>query len=126
MAVHKKIHDPRARGRLRRQRAIRKRVRGTEERPRLSVFRSLNHIYVQAIDDDNNKVVASISDSSKAMQEELKGKKKKERARAVGQAIGKKLIELNLKQVVFDRNGYIYHGRVRELADGARDAGLEF
>jgi large subunit ribosomal protein L18 len=125
MAGHKKIRNPKAHARFRRKRAIRTRIRGTQERPRLSVFRSLKHIYAQAIDDDGNRVLASSSDLAKEQPEEMAGKKKKERARAVGEAIGKKLLALEVKQVVFDRNGYLYHGRVREVAIGARDAGLE-
>jgi large subunit ribosomal protein L18 len=123
MAGHKKILNPKDRKRLRRKAAIRKRVSGTAERPRLSVFRSARHIYAQAIDDEGNRVLAAASDIQEAVGAQGK---KKERARAVGMAIGKKLIELQVEQVVFDRNGYIYHGRVKEVADGAREAGLKF
>ena len=126
MAGHKKYPSKKLQGRIRRKGAIRKRISGTAERPRLSVFRSLRHISVQAIDDINNKVLASVSDDGKAINVELDGKKKKERARAVGKAIGEKLKALNVEQVVFDRNGFIYHGRVKEVADGAREAGLKF
>jgi large subunit ribosomal protein L18 len=124
MAGHIKIVNPKVRKRLRRKKSIRKRVHGTAERPRLSVFRSLKHIYAQAIDDTTNRVVASISDLHKEI--ETEGKKKKERARAVGMSIGKKLLEMKIEQVVFDRNGFIYHGRIKEVADGAREAGLKF
>ncbi|GAB4568692.1 MAG: 50S ribosomal protein L18 [Haliangiales bacterium] len=123
MAGHVKIRNPRQRKRLRRKASIRKQLRGTAERPRLSVFRSLKHIYVQAIDDDGNRVLASASDAQKEVAAEGS---KKERARAVGKAIGQKLLDSNIEAVVFDRNGYIYHGRVKELADGAREAGLKF
>jgi large subunit ribosomal protein L18 len=126
MAGHKKITNDRLRGRLRRKNSIRLRITGTAEKPRLSVFRSLKHIYIQAIDDTNNQVLASVSDLHKDLQGDLEGKKKKERAAIVGEALGKKLIELNVKKAVFDRNGYQYHGRVKEVADGARKAGLEF
>jgi large subunit ribosomal protein L18 len=126
MAGHKKIKNPRVRTRLRRKQAIRRRLSGTSERPRLSVFRSLKHIYVQAIDDATQKVVATASDLEASLRDDLKGLKKAERARKVGLAIGSKLLERNVKEVVFDRNGYIYHGRVKEVADGAREAGLEF
>jgi large subunit ribosomal protein L18 len=126
MAGHKKIANKKTHTRLRRKAAIRKRVRGTAERPRLSVFRSLKHIYVQAIDDDSNKIVATASDQDKTLRDALAGKKKKERAREVGKAIGEKLVGQKVEAVVFDRNGYIYHGRVKEVADGARDAGLKF
>ena len=124
MAGHTKIVKPKVRKRLRRKIAIRKRLSGTAERPRLSVFRSNKHIYVQAIDDTSNRVLASTSDRSKDI--ETEGKKKRERARAVGKAIGQKLMELNVGQVVFDRNGFIFHGRVKEVAEGAREAGLKF
>lgn len=123
MAGHKKIVNPKERKRLRRKSAIRKRVSGSAERPRLSVFRSAKHIYVQAIDDVANRVLASVSDLNKDLGADGK---KKEKARVVGLVIGKKLLELNIESVVFDRNGYIYHGRVKELADGAREAGLKF
>ena len=123
MAGHKKIVNPKERKRLRRKSAIRKRVSGSAERPRLSVFRSAKHIYAQAIDDVANRVLASVSDLNQGI--EADGKKK-EKARVVGLTIGKKLLELNIESVVFDRNGYIYHGRVKELADGAREAGLKF
>lgn len=123
MAGHKKIVNPKERKRLRRKATIRKRIRGTAQRPRLSVFRSAKHIYAQAIDDDANRVVAVISDLHKEV--EASGNKK-QKARAVGVAIGKKLLEKDIQQVVFDRNGYIYHGRVKEVADGAREAGLQF
>jgi large subunit ribosomal protein L18 len=113
--------------RLRRKASVRKRVQGTPERPRLSVFRSLKHIYVQAIDDTSNKVLAATSDAQKELAAQLgEGKDKKKRAKAVGEAIGKKLLALDIKKVVFDRNGYLYHGRVKEVANGAREAGLEF
>lgn len=124
MAGHIKIVNPKVRKRLRRKIAIRKRVSGTAERPRLSVFRSNKYIYAQAIDDTNNRVLAATSDRSKDI--ETEGKKKRERARAVGKAIGQKLLELNVGQVVFDRNGFIFHGRVKEVAEGAREAGLKF
>jgi large subunit ribosomal protein L18 len=126
MAGHKKIQSNRARTRLRRKMSIRKRVLGTSERPRLSVFRSLKHIYVQAIDDTNETVIATASDLEAGLRDEVKGLKKKERAAKIGEAIGKMLLDKNVNKVVFDRNGYFYHGRVKEVADGARKAGLEF
>lgn len=123
MAGHKKIRNPKERKRLRRKAAIRKRIRGTAERPRLSIFRSAKHIYAQAVDDEANRVIAAASDLQQGVGDEGS---KKERARAVGMAVGKKLLEQNVSAVVFDRNGYIYHGRVKEVADGAREAGLKF
>ncbi|HET6613594.1 MAG TPA: 50S ribosomal protein L18 [Kofleriaceae bacterium] len=125
MSGYTKIHDPKERSRVRRKRAIRKRLSGSAERPRLSVFRSLNHIYVQAIDDTANHVLAATSDLDKSLTAELTGKSKRDRARVVGKAIGSKLRALSVSKVVFDRNGFYYHGRVKEVADGAREAGLE-
>jgi large subunit ribosomal protein L18 len=124
MAGHIKIVNPKQRKRKRRKAAIRKRVSGTAERPRLSVFRSARYIYVQAIDDTGNRVLASVSDRHAGVAPE--GGKKKERARAVGKAIGERLLNLRIESVVFDRNGFIYHGRVKEVAEGAREAGLRF
>jgi len=126
MSGFKKIRDNRARTRLRRKAHIRKRVRGTAERPRLTVFRSLKHIYAQAVDDTNDTVLAAASDLDAPLRDELKGLKKKERAQKIGEAIAKKLLEKKVAMVVFDRNGYIYHGRIKEVAEGARKAGLEF
>jgi large subunit ribosomal protein L18 len=123
MAGHHKIRNKKVAARKRRQAHIRKRVLGTAERPRLSVFRSLSHIYAQAIDDVSQKVLAAASDVGKKAKA---SGKKKERARAVGKDIGAKLKALKIKGVVFDRNGFIYHGRVKEVAEGAREAGLEF
>lgn len=123
MAGHTKILNPKDRKRIRRKSAIRKRISGTAERPRLSIFRSARHIYAQAIDDTSNRVLAAVSDLQEGVAAEGQ---KKERARAVGVAIGKKLLSLNVEKVVFDRNGFIYHGRVKEVADGAREAGLKF
>jgi len=126
MSGFKKIRDNRARTRLRRKAHIRKRVRGTAERPRLTVFRSLKHIYAQAVDDTNDTVLAAASDLDAPLRDELKGLKKKERAQKIGEAIAKKLLDKQVAKVVFDRNGYIYHGRIKEVAEGARKAGLEF
>lgn len=123
MAGHKKVRNPKERKRQRRKAAIRKRIRGTAERPRLSIFRSAKHIYAQAVDDEGNRVIAAASDLQEGVGDEGS---KKERARSVGVAVGKKLLEQNVSAVVFDRNGYIYHGRVKEVADGAREAGLKF
>jgi large subunit ribosomal protein L18 len=126
MPGHIKIYNPTDRARWRRKRTIRKRVNGTAQRPRLSVFRSNAHIYVQAIDDVTHQVLATASDLEKEVAGAAAGKKKKERARLVGEAIARRLKEKNVVQVVFDRNGYIYHGRVKEVAEGARAGGLEF
>ena len=126
MSGHVKIQDPTERTRWRRKRSIRKRITGTAERPRLSVFRSNSHIYVQAIDDATKSVLATASDLEKEVAVLGQGKKKKERAKLVGETIAKRLKAKNVVKVVFDRNGYIYHGRVKEVADGARSGGLEF
>jgi large subunit ribosomal protein L18 len=126
MAGHVKHGSEKVRKRLRRKVHIRLRVTGTSDRPRLSVFRSARHIYAQAIDDTTGRVLASAGELDATVKVQLTGKAKKERARIVGKAIGEKLVSSNIKAVVFDRNGFIYHGRVKELADGARDAGLQF
>ena len=126
MAGHIKYVNHKQRKRVRRKIAIRLRMSGTAERPRLSVFRSARYVYAQAVDDTTGRVLACASELEATLKTELAGKKKKERARQVGKAIGTKLVALNIKAVVFDRNGYIYHGRVKEIADGARDAGLAF
>jgi large subunit ribosomal protein L18 len=126
MAGHQKIVNPKERKRARRKAAIRLRISGTAERPRLSVFRSAKHVYAQAVDDTTGRVLAVASDLEAGIKSDLDGKRKKEKARLVGQAIGKKLIGLQIESVIFDRNGYIFHGRVKEVADGAREAGLKF
>ena len=126
MAGHIKYVNPKERKRLRRKGSIRLRLSGTAERPRLSVFRSARYVYAQAIDDTTGRVLAAASELETTLKGAVSGKPKKERARAIGTAIGDKLLALNIKAVVFDRNGYIYHGRVKEVADGARDAGLQF
>ena len=126
MAGHIKHVNPKQRKRARRKVSIRLRLSGTAERPRLSVFRSARYVYAQAIDDTTGRVVAAASELEEILKTAVAGKPKKERARAIGKAIGDKLVALNIKAVVFDRNGYIYHGRVKEVADGARDAGLAF
>jgi large subunit ribosomal protein L18 len=110
--------------RSRRKVSIRKKIAGTAERPRLSVFRSAKHIYVQAVDDTTNTVLAAASDLEEALGQ-VTGKKK-DKAKAVGQALAKKLLAKNISLCVFDRNGYIYHGRVSAVADGAREGGLKF
>jgi len=126
MAGHVKHGSERERARLARKVHIRKRVSGTAERPRLTVFRSSKHIYAQAIDDVTGKVLAAASDLEAALAGELEGKNKKDKAKVVGKAIGAKLIALQVSAVVFDRNGFLYHGRVAHVADGAREAGLTF
>ena len=113
-------------GRERRKLRIRKRVNGSTERPRLSVFRSSKHIYAQVIDDMTGKTLAHASTLSKELKGKLEGKTKLDEAKAVGKLIGEQCKSKKIAKVVFDRNGYIYHGRVKALADAAREAGLQF
>jgi large subunit ribosomal protein L18 len=112
--------------RARRKASIRKKVNGTTERPRLSVFRSSKHIYAQVIDDEAKKTIATASTLDEALKGELAGLKKAEKAKKIGAAIAERLKAKGIDKVVFDRNGYIYHGRVLALADAAREAGLKF
>ena len=112
--------------RLRRKTSIRKNLQGTPERPRLTVFRSNRHIYAQVIDDENNKVLAHAGTTGKAEQEGLEGKKKTETAAVVGKRVGERCKIQGIEKVVFDRNGFRYHGRVKALAEAARKSGLVF
>ena len=106
--------------RLRRQKRVRAKVSGTPNCPRLSVYRSLNHIYAQIIDDQNSKTIVSANDL-----EVKDGKTKIEKANAVGKAIAKKALAKKIEKAVFDRGMFKYHGRVQAVADGAREAGLK-
>lgn len=112
--------------RERRKRHIQKKIRGSVERPRLTVFKSLKHIYAQVINDEDGCTLVSSSTLSPTLVAELKGLSKKEKAKKVGLVLGKICLENKIEKVVFDRNGYLYHGRVAALADGAREAGLRF
>ena len=105
---------------------VRKKISGTPERPRLCVYRSLNHIYAQIINDHNGTTLAAASTLDRDLKEVIADKTKKEAARIVGEAAAKKALEKGIKKVVFDRSGYIYHGLILEVAAGAREAGLEF
>ena len=105
---------------------VREKISGTTERPRLNVFRSLNNIYAQVIDDTKGITLAQSSTMDKAIVKSIEGKTKQEAAFIVGQAVAKNAMAKGITQVVFDRAGYQYTGRVKALADGARDAGLEF
>jgi large subunit ribosomal protein L18 len=120
------IHKPVTRRdrRYRRQLRIRNRVAGTGDRPRLVVFRSLKHIYAHLVDDDRGVVLMGVGDRSEGVT--VEGTGKVARSRAVGKLLAEKARAQGIKQVVFDRAGYRYHGRVRGVADGARDGGLEF
>ena len=112
--------------RIRRHLRVRKKVFGTAQKPRLSVYRSLMHIYGQLIDDTRGVTLLAVSSLTKDLREQLKGKKKTEQAMIVGEYLGKKALEKGITQVVFDRGGFLYHGRVKAFADGARKAGLKF
>jgi len=109
--------------RIKRHRRVRKNISGTAERPRLNVFRSLNHIYAQIIDDTKGVTLVSASSMDKDFNQ-YGGNC--EAAKAVGMAVAKKALDKGIKAVVFDRGGYVYHGRVAALAEGAREGGLEF
>ena len=109
------------------QARIRKKIAGTPERPRLAVFRSAKHAYAQIIDDSTGKTLVSVSTLSKDLRENVKQAKTPiERFKMIGVAAAKKALEKNIKEVVFDRGGHLYHGRVKALADGAREGGLKF
>lgn len=105
---------------------IRKKVIGSTERPRLVVFRSSNNMYAQLIDDISHKTICTVSTLTKEVKDELKDKiTKVNESKIVGKVIAKKAAEKNIKKVVFDRNGYLFHGRVKAVAEGAREGGLE-
>jgi len=112
--------------RLRRHLRVRKKVEGSPARPRLSVYRSLTHIYAQVIDDEAGRTIAAASDIEADLRGSKNGKKKTDVAKLVGELVGKRAVEQGISQVVLDRGGYRYHGRVKALADGARSAGLQF
>jgi len=112
--------------RHRRHERIRRRLAGTTERPRLNVFRSLQHIYEQIIDDTVGHTLVSASSLDPELREQLPGLSKSQQAARVGRLVAQRAVARGLKQVVFDRGGYPYHGRVKALADGAREGGLEF
>lgn len=112
--------------RIKRHYRVRKNVSGTAERPRLNVFRSSNNIYAQIIDDTAGVTLAAASTLDADVKAKVANGGNKEAAKEVGIAVAKKAIEKGIKQVVFDRGGYIYHGRVAELAAGAREGGLDF
>ena len=108
---------------------IRKRVQGTEARPRLTIYRSVAHIYVQVVDDMSGRTIASASSVEPTVKSAMDKKAKGGNvagAQAIGKTIAERLIEKGVKRVVFDRNGFLYHGRVKAVADAAREAGLEF
>ena len=112
--------------RLKRHARVRKKISGTPACPRLSVYRSLNHIYAQVIDDTTSATLAAASTLEAAIAKKVAGKTKKEAANIVGKQIAEKAMAKGITEVVFDRGGYLYTGRVAALADGAREAGLKF
>jgi len=112
--------------RLRRHRRVRKRVVGTPERPRLGVFRSLRHIYAQVIDDSQGCTLVAASTVDPEVAARIEGMTKVEQASVVGKVLAERALDQNIKEVVFDRGGYKYHGRVKALADAAREGGIEF
>jgi len=118
--------NSRADARKRRHDRVRKSVHGTADKPRLNVYRSLNEIYAQVIDDNKGHTLASASTIDGELKKKTKGMNKKEQATLVGQTIAERAIEKGIKEVVFDRGGYKYIGRVAALADGAREKGLQF
>ncbi len=122
MGFVKKRKELRAKRKIR----IRKRIFGTPDRPRLSVYRSLNHIYTQIIDDTKGVTLASASTVEKEVRETQKFENKRAAAAYIGKLIAQRAVAKGIRSVVFDRNGFLYHGRVKAVSDGAREAGLDF
>ncbi len=118
--------SPRLVARLKRKKRIRKNIFGNQERPRLSVFRTAKHIYAQIIDDTKGTTLVAASTLDKEYKDAPVEGKKRDVAKAVGNLIGKRAMDKGIRKVVFDRNGFLFHGRVKALSDGAREAGLEF
>lgn len=118
--------NPRIEARDRRQKRVRKKVKGTAEKPRLCVFRSARHIYAQLIDDSTGQTLLTTSTLNPSLREQIKGLKKSEAAKLVGKSVAEEAKAKGIVKVVFDRNGFLYHGRVAALSASAREAGLEF
>ncbi|MFQ5615017.1 MAG: 50S ribosomal protein L18 [Anaerolineales bacterium] len=116
----------RAAARIRRHRRVRKYISGTPESPRLNVYRSLSQIYAQVIDDESGHTLTSASTIDRELQDRVKGLNKIEQARLVGEEVARRAVARGVKKVVFDRGGFRYSGRVKALANGAREGGLEF
>ncbi|MFN2137493.1 MAG: 50S ribosomal protein L18 [Candidatus Promineifilaceae bacterium] len=112
--------------RKRRHRRIRMKISGTPDRPRLNVSRSLKHIYAQVIDDVAGHTLVSASTLDESLAQELEGKTKREQSAIVGKAVAERAMDAGIAEVVFDRGGYLYHGRIKALAEGARESGLKF
>lgn len=120
------VKESSATARARRHARIRRRVSGTAARPRLNVFRSLAHIYAQIIDDEQGQTLAAASSIDPDVRPKLSGLNKVDQAKVVGEVIAQRALDAGIKQVVFDRGGYVYHGRIKALADASREKGLEF
>lgn len=118
--------NPKLVARLKRKKRIRRKITGVAERPRLSVFRSAKHIYVQIIDDQRGQTLAAASTLSKEFRAQGANLKKTEAARLVGKLLAERAKAAGISKVAFDRNGFLYHGRIKELADSCREHGLEF
>jgi large subunit ribosomal protein L18 len=116
----------RTQARLKRKQRIRKKLVGNENRPRLCVFRSAKHIYAQVIDDSRSHTITAASSVEKTVRENPESKNKLTTANMVGKIVGRRALEKGVARVVFDRNGFLYHGRVKAVSEGAREAGLEF
>jgi large subunit ribosomal protein L18 len=117
--------NPRTVARLKRQARIRKKIKGTSQRPRLSVFRSARHVYAQIVDDTSGITLVTASTVEKTFKEQPNSENKKSAAAQIGKLIAQRALDKGIKMVVFDRNGFLYHGRVKALSDGAREGGLE-
>jgi large subunit ribosomal protein L18 len=117
-------NNPKEATRVKRKLSVRKRIEGTMERPRLSVFRSARHMYAQVIDDNTGRTLAQASTLDKGVRDAMKGKKKSDAAKQVGAAVASRAKAAGVTAVVFDRNGFRYHGRIAAVADGAREGGL--
>ncbi len=117
--------NPRAAARIKRRARIRKKVRGTAEQPRLSIFRSARHVYAQIIDDTRGITLVTASSVEKVFKEQNKFEDKKAAAAFIGKLVAQRALEKGIEKVVFDRNGFLYHGRVKAISDGAREAGLK-
>ena len=116
----------RQQSRLKRKKRIRKKIHGTTDRPRLSVFRSARHIYAQIIDDSQGHTLMTASTMDHQAKDAPKFESKVDAAKFVGKLVGERALDQGIKKVVFDRNGFLYHGRVKSLSEGAREAGLVF
>jgi len=112
--------------RIIRHQRIRKKIFGTDVKPRISVFRSRKNIYAQIIDDQQGRSLVSVSTLTKELKDSIKNRRKTEASQLVGELLAKRALEKNIREVVFDRSGYLYHGRVKALAEGARKGGLQF